>query len=135
MGEEQLDDHDHPFASTGQAAELLGVQPAFLRSLDAADLVRPGRSDGGHRRYTRRQLRAVAAIRELSDDGHTLASAALIVRLREDLATTRGERDDADDRRRGAERERDSVRARLDAAHDALDAHDLPRPTVDDGER
>ena len=37
----------------GLAAGLLGVQPAFLRSLDAAGLLTPGRSVGGQRRYSR----------------------------------------------------------------------------------
>ena len=47
---------NYPAVTMGQAAELLGVQPAFLRSLDAAGILRPHRSDGGHRRYSRRQL-------------------------------------------------------------------------------
>ncbi|HEX6405433.1 MAG TPA: MerR family DNA-binding transcriptional regulator, partial [Pseudonocardiaceae bacterium] len=55
MGVDRLDDEDYPALSMGQAAELLGVQPAFLRSLDAAEVLRPGRSSGGHRRYTRRE--------------------------------------------------------------------------------
>jgi hypothetical protein len=41
---------------TGRAAEVLGVQQAFLRSLDAVGAVSPARSAGGRRRYTRRQL-------------------------------------------------------------------------------
>ena len=36
MGLGQLDDEDYPAITMGQAAELLDVQPAFLRSLDAA---------------------------------------------------------------------------------------------------
>ena len=35
-GVSQLDDEDYPAVTMGQAAELLEVQPAFLRSLDAA---------------------------------------------------------------------------------------------------
>ena len=37
-----LDDPDYPAYTTGRAAEVLGVQQAFLRSLDAA--ARCGRS-------------------------------------------------------------------------------------------
>jgi DNA-binding transcriptional MerR regulator len=59
----KLDDQDYPAFTTGQAAQMLGVQEAFLRSLDAADLVRPHRSEGGHRRYSRRQLTLVVRLR------------------------------------------------------------------------
>jgi len=45
----RLDDEDYPAVAMGQAAELLEVQPAFLRSLDAAGVVSPERSTGGHR--------------------------------------------------------------------------------------
>ncbi|HEX7308714.1 MerR family transcriptional regulator [Lentzea sp.] len=82
-----LDDEDYPAYTTGRAAELLGVRQAFLRSLDSADVLVPHRSDGGHRRYSRRQLGVAQRYRELFDDGHLLASAALIVRLQDDLAT------------------------------------------------
>ena len=77
----KLNDEDYPAFSTGQAAEMLGVQQAFLRSLDAADVVRPQRSEGGHRRYSRRQLSLVVRLREQLDEGHTLASATRIVDL------------------------------------------------------
>ena len=53
----------------GQAAELLEVQPAFLRSLDAAGVLTPHRSGGGHRRYSRRQLAVAARMRALFDEG------------------------------------------------------------------
>jgi DNA-binding transcriptional MerR regulator len=82
----RLDDENYPAITMGQAAELLGVQPAFLRSLDAAGVVSPHRSDGGHRRYSRRQLETAARIRELIDDGVTLDSAARILDLQDRLA-------------------------------------------------
>jgi MerR family transcriptional regulator, heat shock protein HspR len=82
----RLDDENYPAITMGQAAELLGVQPAFLRSLDAAGVVSPDRSDGGHRRYSRRQLETAARIRELIDDGVTLDSAARILDLQDRLA-------------------------------------------------
>ncbi|MEJ3653087.1 MerR family transcriptional regulator [Actinomycetes bacterium KLBMP 9759] len=69
----------------GQAAELLDVQPAFLRSLDAAGVLTPDRSGGGHRRYSRRQLELATRMRELFDEGMTLDAAARIVRLQDEL--------------------------------------------------
>jgi MerR family transcriptional regulator, heat shock protein HspR len=83
---EQLDDPDYPAYTTGQAAEVLGVQQAFLRGLDAAGAVRPGRSAGGHRRYSRRQLVLATRIRELFDQGHNLAATLRIVALEDELA-------------------------------------------------
>jgi hypothetical protein len=34
--QDKLEDQDYPAYTMGRAADLLGVQPAFLRSLDAA---------------------------------------------------------------------------------------------------
>jgi MerR family transcriptional regulator/heat shock protein HspR len=86
---EQLDDPDYPAYTTGQAAQVLGVQQAFLRGLDTAGAIQPGRSQGGHRRYSRRQLALAARIRELFDQGHTLAATLRIVALEDELATAR----------------------------------------------
>lgn len=73
-------------ATMGQAADLLAVQPAFLRSLDAAGVVEPHRSGGGHRRYSRRQLAMAERMRELFDEGMTLDAASRIVALQDQLA-------------------------------------------------
>jgi MerR family transcriptional regulator, heat shock protein HspR len=88
-GIESLDDQEYPVATMGQAARLLGVQPAFLRSLDAAGFLTPQRSTGGHRRYSRRQLARAARMRELFDEGMTLDAAARIVTLQDELAVTK----------------------------------------------
>lgn len=89
MAADRLDDPDYPAYTTGRAAEALGVQQAFLRALDAAGAVSPQRSAGGHRRYTRRQLAFARRIRELFDQGHTLASSLRILGLQDDLAAER----------------------------------------------
>jgi MerR family transcriptional regulator/heat shock protein HspR len=86
---EDLDDPDYPAYTTGRAAEVLGVQQAFLRSLDAAGAVSPARSAGGRRRYSRRQLAFAARVRELFDEGCTLAAALRILALEDDLAAER----------------------------------------------
>jgi len=85
----RLDDEDYPAVTMGQAAELLEVQPAFLRSLDAAGVLTPHRSGGGHRRYSRRQLTTAARMRALFDEGMTLDAAARIVTLQDELDTAR----------------------------------------------
>ncbi|MFD1532383.1 helix-turn-helix domain-containing protein [Pseudonocardia aurantiaca] len=89
MGVGRLDDEDYPAVAMGQAAELLEVQPAFLRSLDAAGVVQPERSGGGHRRYSRRQLALAARMRALFDEGLTLEAAARIVQLQDELDAAR----------------------------------------------
>ncbi|UZG55234.1 helix-turn-helix domain-containing protein [Rhodococcus opacus] len=85
----KLDDEDYPAYSMGHAAEILGVTQAFLRSLDAAKLLTPGRSEGGHRRYSRYQLRIAARARELIDQGTALDSACRIIILEDQLAEAR----------------------------------------------
>src|SRR3712207_7243424 len=87
----RLDDPDFPALTMSQAAELLGVQAAFLRSLDSSGILSPHRSPGGHRRYSRTQLTVAARMRGLLDDGHSLASAEAIVALQDELARARAD--------------------------------------------
>ncbi|MFC6881913.1 MULTISPECIES: MerR family transcriptional regulator [Actinomadura] len=70
----------------GRAAEILDVTPAFLRSLDSAKLIVPQRSGGGHRRYSRYQLRLAQRARELIDQGTALEAACRIIILEDQLA-------------------------------------------------
>jgi DNA-binding transcriptional MerR regulator len=89
VGVDRLDDEDYPAMTMGQAAELLEVQPAFLRSLDAAGVLTPVRSGGGHRRYSRRQLVLATRMRALFDEGLTLDAASRIVALEDELSAAR----------------------------------------------
>jgi DNA-binding transcriptional MerR regulator len=89
-----MDDVDYPAYTTGRAAEMLGVRPDFLRSLEATGFLDPHRSGGGHRRYSRRELTLAARVRELLDSGLTLLPAACrITRLEHELHHTRQARD------------------------------------------
>ena len=89
----RLDDPDFPALTMSQAAALLGVQAAFLRSLDGSGVLQPHRSPGGHRRYSRHQLELAARLRGLLDEGHTLASAEVILGLQDELADARATSD------------------------------------------
>src|SRR3977135_2087094 len=89
-----LEELDKPSISTGQAATMLGVRIEFLRRLDEANAVIPGRSRGGHRRYSRRQLQLVARLRELLDQGLSLAASLRIIALEDDLATAQARIDE-----------------------------------------
>jgi DNA-binding transcriptional MerR regulator len=82
----RLNDDTYPAYTMGQAADILDVTPAFLRSLDAAHLFTPQRSDGGHRRYSRYQLRLAARARELVNQGTPLDAACRIIVLEDQLA-------------------------------------------------
>ncbi|SFO35267.1 MerR family transcriptional regulator [Actinomadura madurae] len=63
----------------GRAAEMLGVPPAFLRSLDTARLIGPPCSAGGHRRYSRYQLRLAQRARDMADQDTPLKAAYRII--------------------------------------------------------
>lgn len=80
-----FDDADFPAYTMGRAAEMIGVTPAFLRSLGTAGLVEPQRSLGGHRRYSRHQLQLAGRVRQLLDEGMPLAAACRIVTLEDRL--------------------------------------------------
>ncbi|WP_327238490.1 MerR family transcriptional regulator [Streptomyces sp. NBC_01317] len=73
----------------GRAAEMLGTTPAFLRALGEARLIAPLRSEGGHRRYSRYQLRLAARVRELVDGGTAIDAACRIVILEDQLEEAR----------------------------------------------
>ena len=77
---------DRPRFTMGRAAGMIGVTAAFLRSLDDAGLIRPERSLGGHRRYSRHQLDLAVRVRQLLDEGFPLAAACRIVTLEDRLA-------------------------------------------------
>ncbi|NED37502.1 MerR family transcriptional regulator [Streptomyces sp. SID8499] len=80
-----LDDDDYPAYTMGRAAEMLGASPAFLRSLGEHRLITPLRSEGGHRRYSRYQLRIAARARELVDQGTPVEAACRIIILEDQL--------------------------------------------------
>jgi MerR family transcriptional regulator/heat shock protein HspR len=81
-----FDNADFPAYTMGRAAEMIGVTPAFLRSLGSAGLLEPERSLGGHRRYSRHQLQLATRVRQLLDEGLPLAAACRIVTLEDRLA-------------------------------------------------
>ncbi|MFF9623210.1 MerR family transcriptional regulator [Streptomyces griseosporeus] len=86
---DKLDDEDYPAYTMGRAAEMLGTTPAFLRALGEHRLITPLRSEGGHRRYSRYQLRIAARARELVDQGTPIEAACRIVILEDQLEEAR----------------------------------------------
>lgn len=95
MSELPIDDAQAALYTVGQVADMLGLQQAFLRRLDTLGVVRPARSEGGQRRYTRAQIDRLAALRDLLPEGHTVASAHLVLGLQDQIAQLEAERDAA----------------------------------------
>ena len=83
---DKIDDEHYPAYTMGRAAEMIGATAAFLRSVEAAKLFDPVRSEGGHRRYSRYQLRLAARVREIADQGTGVDAACRIVILEDQLA-------------------------------------------------
>lgn len=81
---DKFDDDDYPAYTMGRAADMLGVTQAFLRSLEGGLFV-VARSDGGHRRYSRYQLRLAARVREITDQGTPVEAACRIIILEDQL--------------------------------------------------
>ncbi|GAA3825955.1 MerR family transcriptional regulator [Streptomyces phyllanthi] len=82
---DSLDDDHYPAYTMGRAAAVLDTTPAFLRSVGEAGLITPLRSEGGHRRYSRHQLRLAARARELVDQGTPIEAACRIITLEDQL--------------------------------------------------
>ena len=84
--DDMFGDDDYPAYTMGRSAEIIGASQDFLRRLDEAKLFTPFRSAGGHRRYSRYQLRLAARAREMVDQGTALDAAVRIIILEDQLA-------------------------------------------------
>jgi len=95
-----IDDRSAALYTVGQVADMLGVQPAFLRRLDTEGLVSPARSDGGQRRYSRDEISQVQYVTTLVGEGLTLAGIRRLLDLEAELAEVRRQLDVERSRRR-----------------------------------
>jgi MerR family transcriptional regulator/heat shock protein HspR len=98
-------DDDAPVFVISVAAELSGMHPQTLRQYDRLGLVTPGRSGGGGRRYSPRDVAQLREVQRLSqEEGVNLAGIKRIIdlenqvqalqsrvtELRSELAATQG---------------------------------------------
>jgi DNA-binding transcriptional MerR regulator len=81
-----FDDELAPLYTVGQVATMLGVQPAFLRRLDAEHVVQPSRSDGGQRRYSRMEVARIQHVSGMAGEGMSLAGIRRILVLEAEVA-------------------------------------------------
>jgi MerR family transcriptional regulator, heat shock protein HspR len=66
-------DPDHALYAISVAGELTGVDPQMLRIYESRGLLTPFRTDGGTRRYSRRDLERIERIAMYLDAGLNLA--------------------------------------------------------------
>jgi DNA-binding transcriptional MerR regulator len=83
--DDMLDDENYPAYTMGRAAEIVGCTQDFLRRLGEAKLINPHRSTGGHRRYTRYQLRLAARAHQICEHGTDMTAACRIIILEDQL--------------------------------------------------
>ncbi|PWN01192.1 MerR family transcriptional regulator [Nocardioides silvaticus] len=96
------------------AAELSGLHPQTLRTYERMGLITPGRSAGGGRRYSYRDIELLRAIADLTSSGIGIEGVRRILELESAVATLRAQRDE--------------LLAELEAAHEALRQAMTARP-------
>src|SRR5450755_4850385 len=116
-----LDNADLPLFTVGQVAGMLEVQQAFLRRLDEHEVVRPSRSNGGQRRYTRNEITVVQYVVRLVDEGMTLPAIRRVLLLEAGI-------EDLKARIRELETDRAQLRVALAERDALLAALRQPRP-------
>ncbi len=77
---------DTPLFVISVAAELTGLHPQTLRTYDRLGLVSPGRTGGGGRRYSWRDIEMLREIAELSTAGIGLEGVRRILELENHVA-------------------------------------------------
>jgi MerR family transcriptional regulator/heat shock protein HspR len=78
---------DAPVFVISVAAQLAGMHPQTLRQYDRLGLVNPGRTAGGGRRYSARDVALLREVQRLSqEEGVNLAGIKRIIQLEEQVA-------------------------------------------------
>jgi MerR family transcriptional regulator/heat shock protein HspR len=99
------------------AAELSGLHPQTLRTYERMGLITPGRTSGGGRRYSYRDIELLRVIADLTGSGIGIEGVRRILELEAAVATLRAQRDE--------------LLAELDAAHEAIRQAMAARPATD----
>jgi len=83
MADRRLD-ADTPVFAIAAAAELAGMHPQTLRQYDRIGLVVPGRTSGGSRRYSPRNIEQLREVAQLSAAGVSLPAIARVLDLEDE---------------------------------------------------
>jgi MerR family transcriptional regulator/heat shock protein HspR len=106
---------DVPVYVISVAAELTGLHPQTLRSYDRLGLVSPGRSGGGGRRYSWRDIELLREVAELTATGIGLEGVRRILQLEHQVDAL--------------QHRVEELQQQLDATEQALDQALRPRPS------
>jgi MerR family transcriptional regulator, heat shock protein HspR len=83
---------DRPRYMISVAADLVGMHPQTLRIYEAKGLVRPGRTPGGTRLYSERDLERLRLIQRLTTElGLNLAGVQRVLALEDELQKLRNQ--------------------------------------------
>jgi MerR family transcriptional regulator/heat shock protein HspR len=83
-------DFERPRYMISVAAELVGMHPQTLRIYESKGLVRPGRTPGGTRLYSERDLERLRLVQRLTTElGLNLAGVSRVIALEDELAQMR----------------------------------------------
>ena len=85
---DQLDE-DAPVFAIAVAAELAGMHPQTLRQYDRIGLVVPGRTRGGSRRYSARNIEQLREVARMSGEGMSLPAIARLLDLEDEVRMLR----------------------------------------------
>lgn len=88
MGEGRMD-ADTPVFAIAVAAELAAMHPQTLRQYDRIGLVVPGRTRGGSRRYSMRNIEQLREVAQLSAEGMSLPAIARLLDLENETRSLR----------------------------------------------
>lgn len=112
---------DAPLFVISVAAQLAGLHAQTLRSYDREGLVSPGRTPGGGRRYSHRDIELLREVQKLSqDEGVNRAGIRRIIELESQVDALRSRLGEMDDEI--AELRAELMQSRLDAANAAANA-------------
>ncbi|WP_300266634.1 MerR family transcriptional regulator [Microbacterium sp.] len=84
-----IEDEDAPVFAIAVAAELSEMHPQTLRQYDRIGLVVPGRTRGGSRRYSARNIQQLREVARLSADGMSLPAIARLLDLEDEVRMLR----------------------------------------------
>lgn len=84
-----VDDEDAPVFAIAVAAELSAMHPQTLRQYDRIGLVVPGRTRGGSRRYSARNIEQLREVARLSAEGMGLPAIARLLDLEDEVRMLR----------------------------------------------
>ena len=114
-------ERDAPLFVISVAAQLAGMHAQTLRSYDREGLVTPGRTSGGGRRYSQRDIELLREVQRLSqDDGVNRAGIRRIIELEAQVDALRDRI--AEMAEEVAELRADLLESRMDAANAAANA-------------